>query len=106
MTLKTKTKDIVALPYNFEVHDIVMMALQHNTSNEFYNRAMAYHQCLDQEADGTAKIMSIAVHPYLSGSPHRFGDVARTYSELLAKAGVLCWDGERILDWYKGERGQ
>lgn len=29
VTLKTKHKPIVALPYNFELHDIVMMALQH-----------------------------------------------------------------------------
>ena len=32
VTLKTKHGDIVALPYTFEVHDIVMMNLQHHAS--------------------------------------------------------------------------
>jgi hypothetical protein len=100
VTLKTRFKPIVALPYNFELHDIVMMALQHNTSVEMYNRSVAYHACLDSEADERAKIMSIAFHCYLSGSPHRFADAARTYETLMAKPGVLCWDGEQILDWY------
>ena len=44
--------------------------------------------------------MSIAHHPYLSGSPHRIADVERLYEELLAKPGVVAWDGEQILDWY------
>jgi peptidoglycan/xylan/chitin deacetylase (PgdA/CDA1 family) len=29
VTLKTTSRPIVALPYNFEIHDIVMMAIQH-----------------------------------------------------------------------------
>jgi hypothetical protein len=54
------------------------------------------------EAAERPKIMSIAHHPYLSGSPHRFADVERTYVDLLARPGVVCWDGEQILDWYLG----
>ena len=33
VTLKTTHKPVVALPYNFEIHDIVMMALQHHASD-------------------------------------------------------------------------
>ncbi len=33
VTLKTTHRPIVALPYNFEIHDIVMMALQHHPSD-------------------------------------------------------------------------
>jgi allantoinase len=32
VTLKTTHKPVVALPYNFEIHDIVMMALQHRAT--------------------------------------------------------------------------
>jgi hypothetical protein len=49
--------------------------------------------------------MSIALHPFLSGVPHRIGYVERTFEEILAKPGVACWDGEKILDWYLGQRG-
>jgi allantoinase len=104
VTLKTKTGSIVALPYNFEVHDIVMMALQNNVSSELYSRATAYHQCLDAEADSRAKVMSMAFHPYLSGSPHRFFDVIKTFRELQERPGVAFRDGEQILNWYLSAR--
>ena len=100
VALKTTHKPVIALPYNFELHDIVMMALQHHPSEEMYSRAMAYFECLYEESSERAKIMSIAHHPYLSGSPHRIRHVERTYAELLARPGVVCWDGEQILDWF------
>ena len=104
VTLKTKHKPIVALPYNFEVHDIVMMALQHLPSSEWHARAMDYFECLYAESAERAKIMALAVHPYLSGVPHRIGHVERAYAEVLARPGVICWDGEKILDWYLEQR--
>jgi hypothetical protein len=31
--------------------------------------------------------------------------VERTFEEILARPGVACWNGEKILDWYLGQRG-
>jgi allantoinase len=104
VTLKTTHKPVVALPYNFEVHDIVMMALQHHSSDMLYRRAIDAFECLYAESAERAKIMSIACHPYLSGQPHRIGYVERTFAEILARPGVACWNGEQILDWYLGQR--
>jgi allantoinase len=103
VTLKTTHKPVVALPYNFEIHDIVMMALQQLPSAEWHARAMDYFDCLYAESAERAKIMALAVHPYLSGVPHRIGHVERTYAEILARPGVVCWDGAKILDWYLAE---
>jgi hypothetical protein len=61
---------------------------------------MDYFECLYEESAERAKIMSIAHHPYLSGSPHRIRYVERMWSELLGRPGVVCWDGSQILDWY------
>jgi hypothetical protein len=65
-----------------------------------YRRSLDAFECLYAESAERAKIMSIAVHPYLSGQPHRIAHVERTFSEILAKPGVACWNGEQILDWY------
>ncbi len=104
VTLRTTTKPIVALPYNFEIHDIVMMALQHHPSEVLYSRAMDHFECLYAESATQPKIMAIAFHPYLSGVPHRIGYVRRTLETILTKKGVVAWDGARILDWYRGQR--
>lgn len=106
VTLKTTHKPVVALPYNFEVHDIVIMALQHHAANEMYSRARDQFECLYAESLERPKIMAIAMHPYLSGVPHRIGHVERTFRELLAHEGVACWNGEQILDWYKREQAR
>jgi allantoinase len=104
VTLKTRHKPIVALPYNFELHDIVIMALQHHPSSEMHTRSMRYFECMYRESVERAKIMSLAHHPYLSGSPHRIDDVESTYKDMLARPGVVCRTGEQILDWYLGQQ--
>ena len=57
---------MVALPYNFEQHDIVAMMLQGHTSDQMYRRSMDAFDCLYKESAERAKIMSISVHPYIS----------------------------------------
>jgi len=96
----TSGKSVVALPYNYEIHDIVMMAIQHHTSDVFRNRALDYFETIYAESHETAKVMAIAMHPYLSGSPHRIKYVRETFEHILSKPGVVCRDGEQILDWF------
>jgi allantoinase len=98
--LKTAHRPVVALPYNFEIHDIVLMALQNHPSDMMYVRAMDQFDCLYAESAERPKIMAIACHPYLSGVPHRIGHVERTFREVLSRPGVVSWNGEQILDWY------
>jgi hypothetical protein len=84
-----------------------MMALQNHTSDEFYRRSMDAFDWLYKESAERPKIMSIAVHPYLSGAAHRIAHVERTFKEILSRPGVACWSGEKILDWYLGtQRGK
>jgi hypothetical protein len=95
---------VVALPYNFEIHDIVMMALQHHPSEVMYSRAVDHFECLYEESAQRPKIMAIASHPYLSGVPHRIRHVERAYEAILSRKGVVAWDGAHILDWYLEQR--
>jgi hypothetical protein len=62
---------------------------------------MDYFRTMYDESEERPKFMSVAFHPYLSGSPHRIGHAARMLEEILSHKGVVCWDGLRILDWFK-----
>ncbi len=104
VTLRTSTRPIVALPYNFEIHDIVMMALQHHASEVWYSRTMDHFECLFAEAAERPKVMAIACHMYLSGVPHRIRHVERAYEAMVRRPGVVVWDGAKILDWYLAQR--
>src|SRR2546422_71809 len=103
-TCESYPQGIVALPYNFEIHDIVLMAVQHQPSDALYSRAIDQFECLYEESAERPKIMAIACHPYLSGVPHRIRHVERAYEAILGRKGVVAWDGAHILDWYLGER--
>ena len=102
-SLSTEHGPIVALPYNFEIHDIAMMMIQHHGSSEFQTRALDYFKCIYEESAETARIMALAVHPYISGSPHRIRYVAETLEHIASQPGVHVWNGEQILDWYLTE---
>jgi len=100
----TSGKPMVALPYNYELHDIVMMAIQHHPSEVFKNRSLDYFETIYAESHEHTRIMAVAMHPYLSGSPHRIKYVRETFEHILSHPGVVCWDGEQILDWFNAER--
>lgn len=102
--LATAHGPVVALPYNFEIHDIVMMAIQHHPSDEYRRRALDAFDTLYAEGLESTRVLAVAMHPYLSGSPHRIRHVRETLEHILAQPGVVCWDGTRILDWYVKER--
>ena len=52
------------------------------------------------KARSAAKIMAIAIHPYISGQPHRIKYLEAVYEHIARHAGVLHWNGIEILDWY------
>jgi allantoinase len=104
VTLKTTSRPMVALPYNFEIHDIVMMTIQNHASETWYTRAMDHFECLYEESAERPKVMALACHNYLSGAAHRIRYVESAYEEILNRRGVVVWDGAKILDWYLSQR--
>jgi len=89
------------MPYTVELNDIAMMAVQHHRANEFVTRCLDQFERLYEEGKERAKIMAIAVHPYISGVPHRIKYFEQVLDALNRKPGVLFWNGEQILRWYQ-----
>ena len=52
------------------------------------------------EGEKRAKIMALAIHPYISGQPHRIKYLEAIYDHARRHEGVVYWTGEEILDWY------
>ena len=70
-TIRTANGPLVTLPYTVELNDIPMMIVQHHESDYLLKRAIDQFDRLYEESMKRAKIMSIAIHPYISGQPHR-----------------------------------
>ena len=50
--------------------------------------------------------MAIAVHPYISGVPHRIKYFEQIYAYMKKRPGVLFCKGEDVLDWYRSVTGR
>ena len=101
---RTEHQPIAALPYNYELHDIVLMNIQNNPSHIYRDRALDYFDTLYSESDdGNPRVIALAMHTYLSGSPHRISYVRETFETLMKKPDVVCWDGLQIYDWFTNQ---
>ncbi|MEI8034926.1 MAG: polysaccharide deacetylase family protein [Betaproteobacteria bacterium] len=98
--IRTRHGPVVAMPYNVECNDIPMMMVQHHSAQEFVDRIMDQFDQLYEEGQSRAKVLSIALHPYISGVAHRIKYVEAVFKALRKKPGVLFWTGEQLLDWY------
>lgn len=93
---------VVSVPYTLEVNDVPVIAVQQHSPEEFLRRGRDQFDRLYEESARIMRVMTISVHPYLSGVPHRIGYLERLYAHIAARPGVLLWTGEQILDWYRG----
>lgn len=100
--IKTTNGPLVTLPYTVELNDIPMMMVQHHESDHLYKRTVESFNTLYEEGQDRAKIMAIAIHPYISGQPFRIKALRDIYDYVNKFDGVLHWNGEEIYNWYRG----
>jgi allantoinase len=103
VVLKTRGKPIVNLPYTQECNDVAMMLIQHHKAGEYQDRAIDQFEQLYRDARDSARVMALVVHPYIMGAPHRLKYFRNALAHIATHPNVVCWTGERILDWYLGQ---
>jgi len=75
--------------------------VQHHQAEELLRRSTDQFDRLYLESAERAKILSIAIHPYITGAPHRIKYLEAFLDYAKGHAGVAFWTGEEILDWYR-----
>ncbi len=98
--IKTANGPLVTLPYSVETNDIPMMLVQHHEAAYWTKKCLDAFERYYEEGATRAKIMAIAIHPYISGQPFRIKYLEEVYEAIGKRKGVLHWNGEQILDWY------
>ena len=98
--LKTRGKPIVNMPYTQECNDVAMMLIQHHKASEYYDRAMDQFEQIYADAEDSARVMALVVHPYIMGAPHRLKYFRKIFENIRKKPDVLFWTGAQIHDWY------
>jgi peptidoglycan/xylan/chitin deacetylase (PgdA/CDA1 family) len=104
--LRTATGEMVAMPYSVELNDIPMMAVQHHSADELLQRVKDSFDRLYAEGETQVRVLGLAVHPFLSGVPHRIRYFEEALAYMHGHAGVRFMTGEQILAWYASNRAE
>jgi allantoinase len=70
MTLEGGRK-LVSIPYSHEINDKPVFERAHRTAAEFQEMICRQFDVLNREGAESGRVMAIAIHPYLTGVPHR-----------------------------------
>ena len=101
-TLRTAHGPLLTLPYSVELNDIPIMMIQHHRAEELFDRTVAqFDRLYDEAGREGAKVMGLAVHPYISGVPHRIGWFEKALAHIASHPGAVFWQGRQIVDWYR-----
>jgi allantoinase len=100
--VRTSHGPIWSMPYSVELNDIPMIMVQHHRAAELQERTVAQLDRLlaESEAEG-CKVMGLAVHPYISGVPHRIGVLEATLDAIASRPGAVFAQGRDILEWWE-----
>ena len=98
--MKTKTGAMVAMPYTLEIGDIPVFLEQGGNAEDFYRLLVDQFDTLWEDGAKNARIMSIAIHPFLTGHPYRARHFARALEYMRKRDGVWFATGSQILDWF------
>ncbi len=90
--IRTDKGPLVTLPYSVELNDIPMMIVQHHESDYLLKRTIDQFDRLYAEGAQRAKISALAIHPYISGQPHRIKYLEQIY-DYVAQATTACCTG-------------
>jgi peptidoglycan/xylan/chitin deacetylase (PgdA/CDA1 family) len=99
-------RTILSIPYSTQVNDKAAYDLRMLTPDEFADLAIRQFDVLYAESARTALVYSLALHPYLSGMPHRVSAVDRILSHVTSAPGVWLTTGSQIIDAYVDVHGR
>jgi len=101
--LSTIHGTVFSMPYTVELNDIPVQMIQHQAGGELEARARRTADRLVREArsGAGAKVMSLAIHPYITGVPHRIDAFEALLDDLLSRGDIAFMQGRDILNWYQ-----
>lgn len=93
-------KQLVSIPYSFEINDIYSFVEQHRTAEEFGEMIRRQFDVLYREGASSGRVMAIAVHPYIIGKPYRIDAFRSALGYICSHEGVWLATGREIVEHY------
>ncbi|MCX7197349.1 MAG: polysaccharide deacetylase family protein [Proteobacteria bacterium] len=95
-TMTTDKGPLVSVPYTYELNDTAAVVRSKQTPVEFERMICDQFDVLYSEGATSGRVMAIALHPYVTGQPHRMVPLARALAHIDRFPGVWKATGEEI----------
>jgi peptidoglycan/xylan/chitin deacetylase (PgdA/CDA1 family) len=98
--LEAGGRQLMCLPYSTELNDTVLYRKGYD-GEDFLQFGLDHFETLYEESKRYGLVMCIAVHPFISGQPHRIDYLRRLFDAVRAREGCWMATGAQICDWFK-----
>ena len=101
--LKTKSGPIVSVPYGLDLNDSVVYAIEKSSTDEMRKRMLETIKTFEYEIDRyeQPRVLTIPMHPHLSGVPHRINFVKEIIDTLGERDDTVFVNGSQLHDWFQ-----
>ena len=94
---------LVSLPYHVEWDDSTLMALRQLTAPRYGKLVMEAADRLVLDSVASGRMMSLGLHPWVIGQPHRIRYLGRILAHLRDKDGIWFATAREIADSYRAQ---
>lgn len=101
--LTTKHGPLLSMPYNLELNDSIIYAIEKHATGQFLDRLTRTVELFRRESQTHPRILGLGLHPHLMGVPHRFGEFEAMLDLLIKTPGVSFMLPKQIADWFTSQ---
>ena len=99
--MKVKSGSMHSIPYSAEINDIPAMIGLHRSPEEFGRMITDQFDVLYEDGAKTGRVMSVCLHPFLTGVPHRSKYLDQALAHIRTRKEVWLATGAEIIDAYR-----
>lgn len=99
--MRVTTGSLLTMPYTLEINDVPAIMVKGTSAQAFGHMIRDQFDVLYEEGRTRPRVMSISVHPFISGHPFRMKHVEAALGYVAAHSDVWLATGGQINDWYR-----
>jgi peptidoglycan/xylan/chitin deacetylase (PgdA/CDA1 family) len=96
-------RTLISVPYSHEINDKPAFERFNRTADEFREMICRQFDVLYREGAQSGRVMAIAIHPYLTGVPHRIDAFDKALGYIAAHKRVWKTTGTEIANHYRAQ---
>lgn len=99
--MRVASGTMIAMPYSVEINDIPALLDLKRSPEDFGRMICDQFDVLYEDGAATGRVMSICLHPFLIGHPHRSKYFDQALAHIRSRQEVWLATGGEIVDYYK-----